>query len=76
MTHIVPKQFNTKKAFKQAIASDANSVYLEDPSFFSPVSGYLADVIAAKGEITVTNHPKRSWFARVFIDNNGNIKVD
>lgn len=68
MTHIT--SIPTKKAFKEAVLAN-KTVYLDDPSIFGPVSGTLEHIFKTLGEtiqypyITVTNHPKRSWFARV-----------
>lgn len=61
MTHIA--NYPTKKAFKEAVKANPEKVYLDDPSMFDPVSGSVAVVMARKGMVTVTNHPKRSWFA-------------
>lgn len=63
MTHIVA--FSTKKAFKEAVAIAPQNVYLRDPSIFNPVSGSVTEVMEKVSHITVTNHPKRSWFAEV-----------
>lgn len=66
MPHIVsPSRYPSKKAFKEAVAADPSKVYVEDPSFFSPVSGTVVEVLEKAGGFTVTNHPKRSWFAAV-----------
>lgn len=74
MTHIAP-HFKTKKAFKAAVAEDPERVFVEDPSLFAPISGSVRDVLVMGGEFTVTNHPKRSWFARVH-GTADNVKVD
>ncbi len=66
--------YSTKKAFKSAVTETLGAVHVYDPSIFSPMSGNVADVVAAKGMITVTNHPKRSWFAMVKVVN-GKLKV-
>ena len=83
MTHI--SQFKTKKAFKDAVALSQEldntgqalgpTVYLDDASMFSPISGSVFDIMQKVDMITVTNHPKRSWFACVKRAPNGNIKV-
>lgn len=72
MTHIT--DCKTKKAFKEAVKENPLAVYVEDPSIFDPVTGNVRDVARKKGSFTVTNHPKRSWFAMVEY-NGGNIKV-
>ena len=72
MTHIV--SFKTKKAFKEAVSRDPRAVYVDDPSIFSPCSGSVEHVVKMMGMFTVTNHPKRSWFACVE-EKNGVIKV-
>ena len=66
MTHIVsPSVYKSKKAFKEAAAKAPDLVYVYDPSIFNPVSGNIVEVARAKGSFVVTNHPKRSWFAKV-----------
>jgi len=75
MTHIVsPSVYKSKKAFKEAVAKAADLVEVYDPSIFNPMSGNVYDVAKAKGMFTVTNHPKRSWFAQVNYVN-GKVKV-
>lgn len=74
MTHQV--NYPTKKAFKEAVLANPDSVYLDDPSFFDPVSGSVTEILNKKNKlITVTNFNKRSWFASVYYKN-GEIKVD
>lgn len=75
MPHIVsPDRFKTKKAFREAVEADPSKVYVEDPSIFAPVSGTVASVLDSLEWFTVTNHPKRSWFAMVK-RNGGKVKV-
>jgi hypothetical protein len=76
MTHIANASlYPTKKAFKLAV-SEGKDPYLEDPSIFgNNLSGRLQDIMQQTGMITVTNHPKRSWFACVK-NINGAIKVE
>ena len=57
-------EFQTKKAFIAAVESHG-FVYLTDPTCVDPASGYLEHVLDIKNSITVTNHPKRSWYAAV-----------
>ena len=66
MPHIVlPFTFKSKKAFKEAVEAGRNP-FCEDPSIFpGSCSGTVIDILNAKGYFTVTNHPKRSWFASV-----------
>lgn len=64
MTHIT-EVFKTKKDFKTATLADPTRVYLEDPAIIGAVSGSVAEIMKVKDLITVTNHPKRSWFAQV-----------
>lgn len=76
MTHIVsPSKYPSKKAFKEAVAADPAHVYVDDPSIFDPVSGSVSYVVSRKQDFTVTNHPKRSWFARVYTKN-GKVMVE
>lgn len=64
MTLIV--QYKTKKAFKEAVKDDPTKVYIEAPGLHSPAEeGFLSEVMKINDHITVTNHPKRSWFASV-----------
>jgi len=71
MTCIV--DYPTKKSFREALAVQGPALRIEDPSIFAPYYGAIAahPDIAAGRAITVTNHPKRSWFAAV----NGAMKV-
>ena len=69
MTHIVSSRFTTKKMLKEAIAADPNSVFFEDPSFFSPISGYASEILAIKNRFACTSMPKRAWFAEVMMKN-------
>ena len=56
----------TKKAFKEAVKEDPTKVYLSDPSIFpGAMSGMVSEILKVKDSVTVTNHPKRSWFAEV-----------
>lgn len=74
MTHITDHK--TKSAFKKAVKENPANVGVSDPSIFNPVSGSVKYVLDDHGPFTVTNHPKRSWFARVSYDNKGNVKVE
>jgi hypothetical protein len=62
MTCIV--QFPTKKAFRERVASAPERVYIDDPSIFNPRGFSAAEMKPGQRE-TVTNHPKRSWFAQI-----------
>lgn len=74
MTHIIG--FKTKKAFKEAVAlKGADFISVDDPSMFNPCSGTVAEVAKKLGHFTVTNHPKRSWFAAVTLKD-GKIKIE
>lgn len=64
MTHITDK-FPTKKAFKEAVKVDAKAVYVTDPSIIGAVSGSVEYVATTLEYFTVTNHPKRSWYAAI-----------
>ena len=66
MTYIAnPKKYPTKKSLKEAIKEDPSKVYLDDPSIVGNFSGMVSDIMKHKDPITVTNHPKRSWFAEI-----------
>lgn len=73
MPHIC--HYPTKKAFKEAVAADPSAVFVEDPSIFDPWSGSVGRHLRQRGPFTVTNHPKRSWFAEVKLAKNGTVKV-
>lgn len=73
MTHI--SEYKTKKLFKEMVKEDPYSVYLEDPAIIGGVSGYLPKILEKKESITVTNHPKRSWFASVETKTDGQYLV-
>lgn len=76
MTHIVESRFKTKKAFKKAIKEGENP-YLNDPAIIGGVSGTVSEILEQKGVIYCTNHPKRSWFARIIIsERTGKIVVE
>jgi hypothetical protein len=81
VTHIVsPLKFKTKKSLKEAV-KNGEEVYFSDPSVFDPCSGDAETIISHKEkagkapEFTVTNHPKRSWFARIYRNRKGSITV-
>lgn len=76
MPHIVsPFVFKTKKAFKEAAEARPDEVYCDDPSIFpGSLSGSVSTILKSKDFFTVTNHPKRSWFAQVEM-RNGKVKV-
>lgn len=60
---VSPSRFPTKKALKEALLA-GKSVDIEDPSVFNPRYFFAADMAVGQRE-TVTNHPKRSWFAAI-----------
>ena len=65
MTCIVsPSRYKSKKALKEAAVNDPAGVWIEDPSLFNPWHKPLS-AFAPGESCVVTNHPKRSWFARV-----------
>lgn len=49
---------------------------IEDPSIVAPFSGKLSEYIAQHGEAIVTNHPKRSFFAKVRLRSDGSYRVE
>jgi hypothetical protein len=76
MTHIVsPDKYPTKKSFALAVKSHPERVTVYDPAIVAPVSGTVAQVAQLAKSFTVTNHPKRSWFAAVKLDRAGNVVV-
>lgn len=62
MTCIVTR-FKTKKEMKEYAALYGNFV-IYDPSIFNERFFNASDLKDGE-EIVVTNHPKRSWFARI-----------
>ena len=70
MTCIV--QIQTKKELKETI-EDGGLVYIEDPSIVNPRT-FSTSEIKEDEVITVTNHPKRSYFA-IIERKNGKLKV-
>ena len=73
MTHIA--SYPSKKAFKEACKAGLDP-YLDDPSMFDPVSGRVSQIMQKRNMITVTNHPKRSWFACIKANGDGSYKVE
>jgi len=72
--------YPTKKAFKEAVAADPSKVYIEDPAIMKEwqvfgVSSFTLNRLQPSQSITVTNHPKRSWFAEVKCTGDGVYKV-
>ena len=61
MTHLV--DFKTKKALREAIASDPATVWIRDPSIISPRSLYASDIRA--GDTIFCTNDRRSWFAQI-----------
>ena len=75
MTHIVdPQKYPTKKALKEAVLSKPETVFLSDPSPFTNDSKH-ADSIREGESLVCTNHPKRSWFAKI-TRRNGKLRVE
>ncbi len=68
------KKYPTKKKFKEAVLNDPTKVFLNDPSIFQNATGFVSDIMTYRDSITVTNHPKRSWFAEVKIAKRGKYK--
>lgn len=66
----------SKKALKEFFAENpSGDLVLRDPSIFAPFFGSLRDYLAENRDCVVTNHPKRSFFARVELKQDGRIKV-
>ena len=58
-----------------AVKADPTRVYLDDPSFIRPDSGSVAELMSRNNLITVTNHPKRSWYVQIKRNADGTIKA-
>jgi len=64
MTHTVnPGQFKTKKILRDTLAA-GRAVFFEDPAIANPRPKYSTEMQMGES-LTVTNHPKRSWYARI-----------
>lgn len=81
MTHIVsPSKFPTKKSLREAVKAGTR-VYVTDPAIIGAINGELREVLALceqrgdKHGFTVTNHPKRSWFAQITRNAKGEVVV-
>lgn len=70
MTNIV--NFKTKKALKEAVVNGEDFI-INDPSIVAPKT-FMATELPEGVSTTVTNHPKRSWFA-IIKKTNGQLKV-
>lgn len=68
-------QYATKKAFREAVLARDGRVALTDPSYVDPFYGTLREYLERRGNCTVTNHPKRSWYASVKADGKGGYKI-
>jgi hypothetical protein len=69
-----PNKYPSKKKFKEAVKEDPSKVFLNDPSIVGNSTGYVSEIIKHKNPFTVTNHPKRTWFAEVKISERGKYK--
>lgn len=65
-------EFPTKKALKEAIQNNKD-FWIEDPSFVNPNSCMASELVEGQS-IFVTNHPKRSWFGQIKMQD-GQLKV-
>ncbi len=77
MTHITSAK--TKKDLKVKAASYNEdglfaNTYFSDPSVFDPQS-YTFHTLPVGKSITVTNHPKRTWFASISKLPSGKVQV-
>lgn len=73
-------QYPTKKAFKEAVAADPSKVLITDPALMPEwrqfgCEQFTLDRVQVTQHFTVTNHPKRSWFAEVRCTGDGQYKV-
>ena len=76
MTHIVDPLIKTKKQLREEIKNGyAARIYMHDPAIVNPDSGTIPGLVDRHGSIFCTNHPKRSWFAEITRDRNGNLIV-
>lgn len=75
MTHIV-NGARTKKQLKEKLTASPAEVYFDDPSIFPGAWSGRADQMEAGQSLTCTNHPKRSWFARITRKSDQSFKVE
>jgi len=64
-----------KRELKTIVVAGGGDVMIADPSIVNPWEGTLREYIKLNGECFLTNHPKRSWFAKVSMKN-GKLKVE
>jgi len=70
------EKYKTKKSFLEAIKTQgADKVRIEDPSIVAPFYGTVAQYMANHKSMTVTNHPKRSWYAAIELKADGTLKL-
>lgn len=70
--HIIPF-ISTKKEFKRR-ALRGESLFLRDPSLFNAASVTTTQLDRGRS-VLVTNHPKRTWFAKVKRSINGKLEI-
>jgi len=70
---VLPADFPSKKSLKEHCDKGLDFT-VEDPSIFAPFIGSAKKLAETQGSFTVTNHPKRSWFASVTLKD-GKLKV-
>jgi len=71
---VSPEKYRNKTILKEAIKKGEN-VLVEDPSIFNPRVFMIKEM--RLGEvITVTNHPKRSYFVKIQRKVDGTFKVE
>ena len=70
--HIVPF-IKTKAEFKRRL-QHGESLFLRDPSLFA-VASVTTHQLDPGRSVLVTNHPKRSWFAKVKRTHNGKLEI-
>jgi hypothetical protein len=74
MTLIV--DYETKKALKEAVKSEPEKVWITAPGLHKgSEQGYLPSVLEKHALLTVTNMPKRSFFANIKRNKKGIIVV-
>ena len=77
MTCIVGTEFKTKKSFYEALKTKGpEKVYIEDPSIVAPFYRTVAQYMATHSSMSMTNHPKRSWFGCITKKADGSLKYE
>ena len=79
MTCIINGNFPSKKSVRLWVQQDPESVLIRDPAIVNPRSNgswFSANSLRAGESVLVTNHPKRTWFAKIGRKASGQLYVE